>query len=126
MQKLIKAHSYSVLYIKTAFSGWYIMRGGFRRALLPEGKGTVKRESAIGAPPNNALQNVQCKPKLLQLFSNFIIISAVSSKILIGYLSRTSLCSLLLSHSYFCAYFHCEYSSLSSRIASVDFDKTIK
>jgi len=35
-------------------------RGGFRRAFLSEGHGTAKRESAVGVPPNPALQYVLC------------------------------------------------------------------
>jgi hypothetical protein len=35
-------------------------RGGFRRAFLSEGHGTAKRESAVGVPPNPALQYVPC------------------------------------------------------------------
>ncbi|OFX35818.1 MAG: hypothetical protein A2W95_04675 [Bacteroidetes bacterium GWA2_40_14] len=35
-------------------------RGGFRRAFLSEGHGTAMRESAVGVPPNPALQYVLC------------------------------------------------------------------
>jgi len=35
-------------------------RGGFRRAFLSEGHGTAMRESAVGVPPNPALQYVPC------------------------------------------------------------------
>ena len=35
-------------------------RGGFRSAFLSEGHGTAKRESAVGVPPNPALQYVLC------------------------------------------------------------------
>jgi hypothetical protein len=35
-------------------------RGGFRRAFLSEGHGTAKRESAVGVPPDPALQYVMC------------------------------------------------------------------
>lgn len=35
-------------------------RGGFRGAFLSEGHGTAMRESAVGVPPNPALQYVLC------------------------------------------------------------------
>ena len=38
----------------------YKLRGGFRRAFLSEGHGTAMRESAVGVPPNSALQYVLC------------------------------------------------------------------
>ncbi len=43
-------------------------RGGFRRAFLSERHGTVKRESAVGAPPNPALQYVLCYRAYFILF----------------------------------------------------------
>jgi hypothetical protein len=46
-------------------------RGGFRRAFLSEGHGTAKRESAVGVPPNPALQYELYSGQLIFLFILF-------------------------------------------------------
>ena len=48
-------------------------RGGFRRAFLSEGHGNAMRESAVGVPPNLALQYVLCYHFVVFIFPNVLL-----------------------------------------------------